>query len=59
MEIETDSKSDVLSVYWQNRTAPQLKRVRLVSVLTATPEGGVVVRFSTEGCLAKVAQDEE
>ncbi|WP_445810577.1 hypothetical protein, partial [Yoonia sp.] len=28
----------------RNRTAPQLKRVRPLSVQTETPEGGVVVR---------------
>ena len=44
MEIETDSKSDALSVSWRNRIAPQLRWVRQLSVRTETPEGGVVVR---------------
>jgi hypothetical protein len=33
-------------MYCGNRATPQLKRVRLLSVQTETPEGGVVVRKS-------------
>jgi hypothetical protein len=46
MEIETDSKDHAISAYWGNKTTPQLKRVRLLSVRTETLEGGVVVRKS-------------
>ena len=45
MEIETDSKSDALSLCWRNRNAPQLTQIRVLSVRTETLEGGVVVRF--------------
>ena len=44
MEIETDSKDRAISACWRNQNAPQLKRVRPLSVQTETPEGGVVVR---------------
>jgi hypothetical protein len=44
MEIETDSKDYAISEYWRNRNAPQLKRVRVLSFRTETPEAGVVVR---------------
>ena len=44
IQVETDSKSDALSVSWRNRIAPQLQRVRPLSLRTETPEGGVVVR---------------
>jgi hypothetical protein len=45
IQIETDSKSGVFSMYWGNPATPQLKRVCLLSVQTETPEGGVVVRI--------------
>ena len=43
-QIETDSKYLAISACWGNLNAPQLKRFRVLSVRTETPEGGVVVR---------------
>jgi hypothetical protein len=56
IQIETDSKSDALSVSWKNRIAPQLKRVRPLSGRTETPEGGVVVRGGAGGRVVRVGR---
>ena len=37
-------KNDELSACWRNCTAPQLKQVRLLTVRTETPQGGVLLR---------------